>query len=122
MHIWSCTRLSDGNSREHGDGGRTTGGQHHGQQTHGKCHAIWHVPIDGQPDGRRRNCSRFRRLGAHAMHSHDHGALGTRRANRTAWQHAGTEQQLQAHVHVGRRDIDQPSRAIHRHGALTHFY
>lgn len=122
MHIWRCTRLAHGYSCQQGDGGWPTGCQHHGQQTHGQCHAIWHVPIDGQSHGGRRNSRSAGCLGADAMHSNDHGPLGARGAYCIAWQHASPEQQLKADVHVGWRDLYQPSGAIHCHGALTLYF
>ena len=119
MHLWGSARVADGDSYQQGHGRRPPRGQHHGQQTHGQRHALRHVPVYGQPDGCCRYRRGFRRIGAHALHTHDHGTLGAWRAHRSARQHARSEQQLQTDVHVGGRDLHQPTGPIYRDGALT---
>ena len=121
MHFWCGARLIDGDSHQHGHGRWPPCSQHHGQQTYGQCHALWHVPINGQPHGGRRYGSCIGRIGSNALHSHDHGTVGAGRAHGIAGQHARPEQQFKAHVHVGWRDLHQPSGSIHRHGALITF-
>jgi hypothetical protein len=53
------------------------------------------------------------------LHSNDHGTLGAWCAHSAAGQYARPEQQLQADVHVGRRDLHQLTGPIYRDGALT---
>ena len=111
-------RLADGDSRQHGDGRWPARSQHHGQQAHGQRHALWNVPVPGQPDGGRRHGRCAGCPDPYALYSHDHGALATWRADRIAGQHACTEQQLKTDVHVGWRDFHQCARPIHGDGAL----
>ena len=119
MHLWGSARVADGDSYQHGHGGWSPRSQHHGQQTHGQCHALRHVPVYGQPHGR----CRYRRsvgcFSAYALHPNDHGTLGAWRAHRASGQHARPEQQFQTDVHVGWRNLYQPTGPIHRDGALT---
>ena len=119
MHLWGSTRVADGDSSQHGHGWRPSRSQHHGQQTHGQCDALWHVSIYGKPDGSRRHRRSSGRIGAYALHPYDDGTLVAGSAHRTARQHACPEQQLQADLHVGRRDLHQLTRPIHRDGSLT---
>ena len=120
MHVWIGTEHAHGDTHQQGHDGHSSC-QHHGQQAHSQCHAVWHVPVTCQPDGGSSYSSRTGRVGTHALHSDDNGTL-------VAWspycddrQYADFEQQLQAHVHVGRCHLHQRTRSVHSDGALTRY-
>ena len=118
MHVWGGAQHTHGDTHQQGDD-RHSGSQHHGQQAHGQCYAVWYVSVACKPDGCISHGSCLGRAGTYALHSHDHGTVGTGRTHGDAGQYADSEQQLQTDVHVGWCHLHHRTGPVHSDGALT---
>jgi len=85
----------------------------HGWCARGKCDgygsnaehtAIWHVSINGEPDGRRSDCRRPWSLNPDALHSHASRTLVARFSQGQSWSDESAIKQQQSELCVGRTD------------------
>ena len=98
------SRRAAGQSR---DGRGAARREHHGSPADGEHHAVRHVHVAGQSDCCRRHRRRARRAHADAVHSRHPHAVGDRRADRAAREHAVARQCVEVHVQLGRRGDDR---------------
>src|SRR5579864_6960406 len=95
-----------------------SGRQHHGLHSHGKHHAVCHVHVARESNGRGGHSSRDGRADTDALYPHDGSPVDAGSADGSARGYANARQHVDADVHVGGSDQLYYAGRVHGDGAL----